>query len=223
MWERVGLNLSMLLVDEAYLRYERPEEYEEHKDQIGEVAFLINGKDLMIEKSRNSGVQRQQYSNKEGHPAVRVLAGSTTTGLVVFFSSLFLARKSESGIVQLLGSLLKSLPIRPSSPPPPIHWNTDVKLYTDQRNDGHEVEVEVEVEAEVEVDEEEQEEPEPEQEQEQEQEENEYDGYEDEEPEYVTNEGLTNAFHFSDYEEEEESEVFEKNYDPQKKEWRWAR
>ena len=105
-WERIGLNLSTLLVDEEYLRFERPEAYKEHEKSVGEVAGLVDGKDIVTDTFRmHSGFKRQLWSAIMKMSALRVLTISTPTGLVYCYSDPFLARIGESRVIELMGSV----------------------------------------------------------------------------------------------------------------------
>lgn len=102
-WGWAGMLISHLDITADYLNKERPDEYVEN--DLADVGSQCDGKDYKCETFRKSStLNRLVQSSKVKTSALRDITWSTPTGLVWMYSPLILARATESGIVQWMGS-----------------------------------------------------------------------------------------------------------------------
>ena len=103
-WGKAGEQLSVLIIDEHYLRKECPKEYEFLSEE--KVAALLDGKDFRLHYKRNdTKKQRSMISSKIKDSAGRCITWTTPAGLCFEYTKLFGGRISEQELVRLWGSL----------------------------------------------------------------------------------------------------------------------
>ena len=106
---KVNAFFSILDITPAYLRATCPEAYK--AKGLLKICALVDGKDFMTHTPRsNTVLTRASRSNKVEHSACRCISWSTPGGLMFEHTDLFLARKSETGLVQLWGPRLSKCP-----------------------------------------------------------------------------------------------------------------
>lgn len=132
-WGWAGLLISHLDISADYLNKERPDEYVEN--DLADVGSQCDGKDYKCETFRKSStLNRLVQSSKVKMSALRDITWSTPTGLVWMYSPLILARATESGIVQWMGSY--SMPEDKHVPIQRSDWDGDCLALEDSDNDG---------------------------------------------------------------------------------------
>ena len=110
LWGEAGADLSILDINEEILISLTPEDY--INGCTDKVCGLVDGKDFKTETIRShSGITRACHSNKVSCSALRVLSWILNNGLNVERSEPYLARASETHIVQVLGSHRSVVPI----------------------------------------------------------------------------------------------------------------
>ena len=112
LWGQAGRDLSLLHITEEFLTFHYPQSYKDagfvDSKKIGAVP---DGKDIMMETHRlDSLFTRGMRSEKVHHSAARGVSWSLPAGLNVEHTALFLARATETAIVELWKSRLKKFP-----------------------------------------------------------------------------------------------------------------
>ena len=101
-WGKVGQYLSMLDIDEDYLRAELPLPY--YKEGMRFTALLLDGKDYLVDTLRTDKTYaRNQNSNKSGGAAAREMCCTTPSGLGFLYTRLVGGRCEENDLVKVLG------------------------------------------------------------------------------------------------------------------------
>jgi hypothetical protein len=103
-WGKAGEQLAILVIDDDYLRQERPDEYEFLEQE--KVGALVDGKDWRLHfRRKDARKQRSMISSKIKDSSGRCLTWTTPGALCFEFTKLFGGRISEQELVRLWGSL----------------------------------------------------------------------------------------------------------------------
>lgn len=109
MWGRVGRYLSILDIDEDYLKREIPDAFKALG--LEQVGAMPDGKDFATDTSRtNSAISRAMWSDKIHHSAARCITWTTPAGLAFERTVLYMARASETACVASWREVLKKIP-----------------------------------------------------------------------------------------------------------------
>lgn len=140
-WGKVGQYLSMLDIDDEYLRAEIPLEY--YKEGMRYTAILLDGKDYLVDTLRTDKTYaRNQNSNKSNGAAAREMCCSTPSGLCVLYTRLVGGRCEENDLVKVLGGggidnvsldSFKDIANRSDTKPASLYYRTAIDEYKDQR------------------------------------------------------------------------------------------
>ena len=108
-WGKVGLDLSILDINEAYLTAEMPQAFKDQKmDRVG---ALVDGKDFGTDTTRgHTAMTRAMRSDKISHSGARCNTWGTAAGLTFEHTALFMARATEGRLVALWRRALAKIP-----------------------------------------------------------------------------------------------------------------
>ncbi|KAL7491292.1 hypothetical protein ACHAWT_001053 [Skeletonema menzelii] len=108
-WGEAGKSLSILDISEKFLEETCPQAYKD--EGLTNICGIPDGKDFKINTPRkNSLLSRACYSDKVHASAVRCISWCTPMGLSYEHTDLFLARVSETALVELWGPRLRKCP-----------------------------------------------------------------------------------------------------------------
>jgi len=111
-WGKMGQNLSILSITEQYMLDSKTEAFQ--VNGFKNASFGVDGKDFPChDLVSNSAFKLNQYSNKSGCSALRMLSWQLDTGLTVESTCLVGGRTTEDNLVQYWGSSDTNLIIKP--------------------------------------------------------------------------------------------------------------